>query len=47
MRNREGKQGGGVMLLVKKGLTVESIEYGKGEAEVLRVSLKKYLGRCQ
>ena len=46
MRNREQKQRGGMMLLVRKQLTVESTTMcGEGEAEVLEVKLKRNLGR--
>ena len=39
-RNRKDKQGGGVMFLIKKNITIEDVKYGKGLAEVLKVSTK-------
>ncbi|MPC80239.1 hypothetical protein E2C01_074813 [Portunus trituberculatus] len=38
-RNRTRKQGGGVMLLDKKDLLVDSALYGEGKAEVLKICL--------
>ncbi len=45
MRNRKNKWGGGVMLLVRKDLLVESVTYGMKEAEVLKISLRQNIGR--
>ncbi|XP_050739068.1 uncharacterized protein LOC127009733 [Eriocheir sinensis] len=47
MRNRENKQGGGVMLLLKKEWTVEGVTYGEGEAEVLSVGIRLQRGGCR
>ncbi len=47
MRNRKSKEGGGVMPLVGKDLMVESTTCGEGEPEIMKVSLKRNLGRCQ
>ena len=39
-RDRKGKGGSGVMLLVKKGLELDEIFHGEGSAEVLKVRVK-------
>ena len=39
-RDRKGKGGGSVMLLVKEGLEVDEIFSGEGSAEVLKVRVK-------
>ena len=43
-RNRSGKMGGGVMMLVKKDLIVDNTEIGKGKAEVLKVGIREKEG---
>ena len=43
-RNRSGKMGGGVMMLVKKDLTVGNAEIGKGKAEILKVGIREKEG---
>ena len=40
-RNRTSKQGGGVMLLVKKDLLVESAVYWEGKAKILKIVQKE------
>ncbi len=37
----KNKQGGGVMLLIRKDLLVESVTYGVEEAEVLKINLRQ------
>ncbi len=39
-RDRKGKTGGGVMILVKEDIVVEEVEYGDGMAETLSVVIK-------
>ena len=39
-RDREGKRGGGVMILVKEGLEVDEIINGEGSAEVMKIRVK-------
>jgi len=43
-RNRKGKKGGGVMLLIRKEVTVENVEEGEGMAEVLKVGIRRKKG---
>ncbi len=43
-RNRKCRQGGGVMMLIKKNLVVDEITYSEGSAEVLRVRIKRKRG---
>ena len=38
-RNRLNKQGGGVMIMTKKNITVEEVVFGKGLAEILKVKI--------
>lgn len=39
-RDRKGKGGGGVMILVKQNITVDKVEYGDGMAETISVVIK-------
>ena len=39
-RDRKGKGGGGVMILVKQNITVDKVEYGDGMAETISVAIK-------
>ena len=39
-RDRKGKKGGGVALLVKKGFEVDKVIFGEDSAEVLKVGIK-------
>ena len=39
-RDRKGKKGGGVVLLVKKGFEVDKVILGEDSAEVLKVGIK-------
>ena len=45
IKNRENKKGGGVMLMVKKELTVENVTYGENDAEVLSARVQKDLNK--
>ena len=38
--DRKGKNGGGVLILIKSNIKVYKVEYGKGKAEVISVLIK-------
>lgn len=44
-RNRVGKMGGGVMLLVKKDIKVDQVKEGMGKAEVLKIRAETNEGK--
>ena len=44
-RDRKGKGGGGILVLVKEGVKVEDVQYGVGMAEVVSVTTKTSEGR--
>lgn len=39
-RDRKNKGGGGVMILVRKNILIETVEYGEGRSETLSVEIK-------
>ena len=38
-KNRKGKKGGGVMIMIKATIKVINIEYGKRKAELIRAQI--------
>jgi len=46
-RDRKEKQGGGVLIMVRKYMKVDSVEYGKNRAEIVSVRIKFQSGESQ
>ncbi len=40
LKNRSGKGGGGVMILTKKGIRVENVEFSNDNSEIVKVTVK-------
>ena len=46
-KDRKGKKGGGVMIMIKSKIKVTKVEYGKGKAEVISAQIMANNGETQ